>query len=185
MAPQQPQLGSLAVQAPSLNPKVVHVSKSTCTDISLFKDLLREYRKLDDSINMRLNRATAAARDQARESSGRKAADDQACENIWAELVANWKRRTTLIGYCVFVVDESIDSKRSQISEKQADSAAQRRIKGEMYSDEVLRNQVHNELSVEAIIRKRSLDVFKSRCKYFVPPLTDAQAREYWEGAQR
>ena len=105
---------------------------------------------------MRLNRATAAARDQARESSGRKAADDQACENIWAELVgaytisslrkcltkhaplANWKRRTTLIGYCVSVVDESIDSKRSQISEKQADPAAQRRIKGEMYSDEVL-----------------------------------------------
>ena len=105
---------------------------------------------------MRLNRATAAARDQARESSGRKAADDQACENIWAELVgaytipsprkclakrartANWKRRTTLIGYCVSVVDESIDSKRSQISEKQADPTAQRRIKGEMYSDEVL-----------------------------------------------
>lgn len=168
-----------------MNPKVVHVSKSTCTDISTFKDLLKEYRKLDDSITMRLNRATAAARDQARESSGRKPADDQACENIWAELVANWKRRTTLIGYCVGAVDESIESKRAQVAEPQLDPAAQRRIKGAMYSDEVVRNQVHNELSVEAIVRKRSLDVFKSRCKYFTPPMTDAQAREYWEAAQR
>ena len=37
MPSKQPQLGSLAIQAPSLTPKTVHVTPSTCHDISVFK----------------------------------------------------------------------------------------------------------------------------------------------------
>ena len=37
MPSKQPQLGSLAIQAPSLTPKTVHVSPSTCHDVSVFK----------------------------------------------------------------------------------------------------------------------------------------------------
>ncbi len=37
MAPKQPELGSLAIQAPSLAPQTVHVSPSTCHDLSVFK----------------------------------------------------------------------------------------------------------------------------------------------------
>lgn len=38
MAPtKQPQLGSLAIQAPIQPPQIVHVSASTCHDLSLFK----------------------------------------------------------------------------------------------------------------------------------------------------
>lgn len=53
-------------------------------------------------------------------------------------------------------------------------------------SAETLRRQMKNELSVEAIIRKRSLDVFKSRCRFFTPTFSEGvrgeQERAMWEG---
>lgn len=51
-------------------------------------DLLREYRRLDDTITMRLNRTTAQFRDLDRTGSGGKSSvEDQACDHIWRELV--------------------------------------------------------------------------------------------------
>lgn len=53
-------------------------------------------------------------------------------------------------------------------------------------SSELLRRQMRNELAVESIIRKRSLDVFKSRCRFFAPTFTADQRGEQekamWEG---
>ncbi|GBE79627.1 caffeine-induced death protein 2-domain-containing protein [Sparassis latifolia] len=186
MPPKSPPLGSLAVQAPSLTPKIVHVSPTTCHDLSLFKDLLREYRKLDDLINMRLNRTTAQYRDQDRLGLGGKTnvnVEDQACAQVWRELVLNWKRRTEIVDYCVGVVDQSMEDRR-QSMKTEDDPAIQRRQQGALYAEEVKRNQVHNELTVEKIVRKRSLDAFRSRCKYFEPPLSEAEARKWWDAAQ-
>lgn len=99
-----PPLGSLAIQAPSLTPQLVHVSPTTCHNLSLFKgehltlpcvgcgsspeDLLREYRRLDDTITMRLNRSNAQFRDRDRQGLGGKGSiQDRACAYIWKELV--------------------------------------------------------------------------------------------------
>ncbi|KAH9938272.1 caffeine-induced death protein 2-domain-containing protein [Fomitopsis serialis] len=182
---QQPQLGSLAIQAPSLAPKTVHVSASTCHDLSLFKDLLKEYRRLDDSITMRLNRTTAQFRDRNRLGLGDKGTvEDEACMQSGRNLsVTNWTRRTEIVGYCVGVVDQSMEGKRMALDAETNDPAAQRRIQGALYAEEVKRNQVHNELVVEQIVRKRSLDAFRSRCKYFQPSMTDADARQWWDAA--
>ena len=101
-----PPLGSLAIQAP-VPTQTVHVTASTCHNISLFKgtlrsycpptylperlsrtDLMKEYRKLDDSITMRLNRTIAQYRDIDRASPGVKGTvEDQACLQVWRELV--------------------------------------------------------------------------------------------------
>lgn len=61
------------------------------SDVTL-ADLLKEYRRLDDTITMRLNRANAAVRDQEREktssrSGGKGTIQDQACSSLWQELV--------------------------------------------------------------------------------------------------
>jgi hypothetical protein len=50
---------------------------------------MREYRKLDDSITMRLNRTTAQFRDLDRTGgvTGKGNVQDQACLHIWRELV--------------------------------------------------------------------------------------------------
>ena len=50
-------------------------------------DLLKEYRKLDDTITMRLNRTTAQFRDRNRLGMGdRGDIDDLVCAQIWKEL---------------------------------------------------------------------------------------------------
>ncbi|KAH9951686.1 caffeine-induced death protein 2-domain-containing protein [Amylocystis lapponica] len=185
MSSKTPLLGGLAIQAPVLTPKMVHVSPTTCHDLSLFKDLMREYRKLDDSITMRLNRSTAQFRDRDRLGVGSKGNfEDQACAQIWRELVANWLRRTEIVGYCVEVVDHSMEEKRRLLEHQDENPATLRRTQGALFAEEVKRNQVHNELSVEKIVRRRSLDAFRSRCKYFEPPPSDTEARQWWEVAQ-
>lgn len=100
-----PLLGSLTIQSPSQTPKVVYVSPSTCHDIGLFKgalrlficfaycrslseDLLREYRRIDDTITMRLNRSNAQFRDMDRSGIipvGNT--QNSACEYVWKELL--------------------------------------------------------------------------------------------------
>ncbi|KAA1466492.1 hypothetical protein DENSPDRAFT_768460 [Dentipellis sp. KUC8613] len=181
-----PELGSLAIQSPSLKPQLIRVDASTCHDLSLFKDLLKEYRKLDDSITMRLNRTNAQFRDRDRlgAGGGKGNVQDQACAYLWKDLVENWKRRAEIIDYCVAVVNDSVESKQQFISEKQDDPKAQRKMQGILYEEEVKRNQVRNELTVERIVRQRSLDAFTSRCRYFTPPLSDVEARKWWDAAQ-
>ncbi|KAI0723167.1 caffeine-induced death protein 2-domain-containing protein [Earliella scabrosa] len=182
MPPKQPQLGSLAIQAPSLTPKTVHVAPSTCHEISVFKDLMSQYRKLDDTINMRLNRTTAQYRDRERSGLGGKGdVEEQACAHVWKELVANWSRRTDIVNYCVGVLDESVEAKRQSILDAGDDASAQRKARGALYAEEVKRNQVRNELIVEDIVRKRALDAFRSRCRYFEPPPSGPEGRKWWD----
>ncbi|KAF8076374.1 caffeine-induced death protein 2-domain-containing protein [Lyophyllum atratum] len=182
MPTKQPQLGSLAIQAPQSS-QVVHISPSTCHDLSLFKEILREYRRLDDTITMRLNRANAAVRDSDRLRHSTENIQEQACLNIWRELVGNWKRRTELVGYCVRVVDQSLDEKRSVLEDDAEDPATKRRAQGQIYEEQVKRTQIHNELRVESIIRKRAVEAFRSRCQFFAIPSTDSEARQMWESA--
>ncbi|TFY78002.1 hypothetical protein EWM64_g6009 [Hericium alpestre] len=185
MSPKPPELGSLAIQAPSLTPQVVHVTAATCHDLSMFKDLLREYRRLDDTITMRMNRTNAQFRDRDRLGVvGKGNVEDQACAYLWKNLVENWKRRTEIIDYCVNVVDQSLEQKRSLLAEKQGDPTSQRKVQGALFEEEVKRNQVRNELAVEKIVRQRSLDAFTSRCRFFSPPLSDTEARKWWDAAQ-
>lgn len=51
-------------------------------------DLMKEYRKLDDSITMRLNRTIAQYRDMDRVgSTGKGTVEERACLQVWRELV--------------------------------------------------------------------------------------------------
>ncbi|KAG9317301.1 caffeine-induced death protein 2-domain-containing protein [Chiua virens] len=187
-----PPLGSLAIQAPSLTPQLVHVSAATCHNLSLFKGeyrilpyLLREYRRLDDTITMRLNRSSAHFRDRDRQGTGgRGSIQDQACAYVWKELLENWKRRTEIVDYCVEVVDQSMSEKHKLLDGLEGDAKAKRKTQAELFADEVKRNQVRNELSIEKIIRKRSLEAFQSRCRYFTPPMNDLEAKKWWDSVQ-
>ncbi|TCD70822.1 hypothetical protein EIP91_001512 [Steccherinum ochraceum] len=159
MAPKQPELGSLAIQAPTLASQTVHVTPSTCYELSVFKDLMKEYRKLDDTITMRYNRTTAQFRDRDRLGLGGKGnVQDQACAHLWKELVENWKRRRDIIEYCVEVVDVSLDDKRTVLASDDTDPATQRKVKGALYAEETQRRLMHNEFTVESIVRNRSLN---------------------------
>ncbi|KAF9057589.1 caffeine-induced death protein 2-domain-containing protein [Panaeolus papilionaceus] len=185
MPTNQPQLGSVAIYTPK-STRTIQVSADTCHDLSLFKEILKEYRKLDDTIVVRLNRANAAMRDQDRmhSSSSTENFQDQACAYLWRELVDNWKRRTQLVQFCSSVVDQSLAEKRASLADS-TDAATQRKTQASIFEEQVKRNHVHNELTVETIVRKRAVEAFRSRCQYFVPPRTDEEARQLWDQAQR
>ncbi|CAE6406403.1 unnamed protein product [Rhizoctonia solani] len=180
----QPELGSKAIHAPSTPPQLVRVSESLCQNLSQFKDLMKEYRKLDDSVTMRMNRNLAQFRDIDRHRSGRSGSpqlQDEACLHFWKELVANWENRTEIVNYCVGVVDASMEAKRQALDGQDPKLDENRRTASSLYTDEVKRNQMRNELTVEAIIRQRSLDAFKSRCKFFEPPISDKRSKHWWD----
>jgi len=173
-----PSLGSLAIQSHSQSSQLVHVSPATCHNLSLFKELLKEYRKLDDTVTMRINRTTAQFRDRDRlGASGKGTVQEQACSYLWQELVENWKRRTELINYCVEITQTG---RSDQLEDGGAHPSSSLGV-----SDEVKSRQVRNELAIEKIVRRRSLDAFTSRCRYFEPPLSDEEARRWWNDAQR
>ncbi|TFK28751.1 hypothetical protein FA15DRAFT_664795 [Coprinopsis marcescibilis] len=182
MPSRYPELGSLALQAPSNASQTVRVTPATCRDLSLFKVILKEYRKLDDTIVMRLNRANALVRDQERErASPTGNIQNQACTAVWKELTENWKRRTQLIDYCATIVDQP----GAENSEREAKTPAEiRKAQAAAYPDQVKRNQLRNEQTVEAIVRRRAVDAFRSRCLYFTPPKTERESAAIWEAAQ-
>jgi hypothetical protein len=100
----------------------------------LLLELLKEYRKLDDEVTMRINRTTAQFRDRDRMgATGKGSVQQQACAYLWQELVgmcardanpnitrsfdftfsANWKRRAEIIDYCVKVLGEEARAAQS------------------------------------------------------------------------
>ena len=125
--------------------------------------------------------------------------------------VENWNKRKEIVNYCVEVMDKSIEAKSSE-SPSGEPSYAERVKVGKLSlvpsilsipPDPAQRKQIYNELTVESIVRQRSIDgtlsvhyassriielgysylAFKARCKYFEPPLTDVEARAYWNSA--
>ncbi|EJD48372.1 hypothetical protein AURDEDRAFT_85664 [Auricularia subglabra TFB-10046 SS5] len=178
-------------QGLSSPPAVARLSPDICSQLSVFKELMREYRKIDDTITMRLNRTTAQFRERERtgDGYGSSTLSDDACAFFWTHLVAHWKGRAEVVQYCVDVVDKSMDEKRATLASRdtslEADARLRRKLQGELYADEVKRTQMHSELTVEQIIRQRSFDAFRSRCKFWQPPPGDSDARKWWDAAQQ
>jgi len=187
MVTRNPKLGSLALQAHSSETQTIRVTPWTCQDLSSFRAILKEYRQLDDTIIMRLNRANALIRDQEREDErpGTSSVQNQACLAVWRELLANWQRRTELINYCDAVVGESVRRNQESEAANPENPAAQRRAAAAAYSDQVKRDNIQREPRVEGIIRTRAVDAFYSRCRFFSPPQNDAGSIATWEEARK
>ncbi|OCF58909.1 hypothetical protein L486_03402 [Kwoniella mangroviensis CBS 10435] len=167
---------------PSSPPRQVTVTAETCFNLSVFRDIVRQYRKLDDQIIIRLNRAQAQLRDQDRLGSGSGVehmnGSEGMCAKIWTEIMAGWAHRQTLLTYCSTTVKDSVSSKIQVDQDPKVNTPRwERGIKEE----EVLADQLESEESIEAIIRKRTLDAFKSRCPFFSPPSSDQTSKQWWD----
>lgn len=91
------------------------------------------------------------------------------CESIWSELALLWKRREDTIRYCIDInaqtqqqrnaaplsQDDRLDLDRAKASPIETSGVSLSR--GESTADFTTR-QLRNELSIEAIVRRRSLD---------------------------
>ncbi|WWD22106.1 hypothetical protein CI109_106595 [Kwoniella shandongensis] len=171
---------------PAPPPKQVTVTAETCFNLSVFRDIVRQYRRLDDQIITRLNRAQAELRDRSRTLPSSSARSGVAnldgaegmCVRLWGEMMAGWAHRQTLLTFCTQTVQASVEGKRD------ASSPLPHWERG-VKEEEVLADQLASEESVEAIIRKRTLDAFKSRCPFFLPSPSDTTGRAWWDLADR
>jgi len=143
---------------------------------------MKEYRRLDDSVTMRMNRSLAQFQDRDRTGAvaGSGNPQEESCAYFWKELVANWEKRNEIIHYCVDVVDQSIQGKQDVMNSENLDSETYKSVKSASYAEEVKRNQIRNELAVEDIVRQRSLDAFKSRCRFFNPSPHAPETQKWW-----
>ncbi|KAJ3869650.1 hypothetical protein EV359DRAFT_59611 [Lentinula novae-zelandiae] len=158
-----PQLGSLAIQAPSLTPQIVHVSPETCLNLSMFKgarSLKQHTMDFGKSSRVIWQRCYEVIEHSMIQSTcvslvdvlhnlnltqrlNRTAAfmHDQerqkACSRLWQELVSNWSRRTELIEYCVGVVDKSNEEKQEIVDSQTSNPSEVRKARAEKYSQEV------------------------------------------------
>ncbi|KAI7823952.1 hypothetical protein BX661DRAFT_185988, partial [Kickxella alabastrina] len=119
----------------------VEMSVQTCLNMSHFKATMRELRKVDDNIILRMNNTNTAA------------AED--CLAFFNVLRTAYARREHDISYCLSVLEQRI---------------AQQTPRKNTMSLESQRDWVENERSVEDIVRSRSLQVFRSRCRFFEFP---------------
>ncbi|ORX34499.1 caffeine-induced death protein 2-domain-containing protein [Kockovaella imperatae] len=167
---------------PTPPPRQVTISAETCYQMGAFKNMVKQYRRLDDQIITRLNRAQAQLRDQSRISGSEQSSDMQGmCLNLWHEMMAGWAHRQTMLSFCLQTVARSMEGKRpvEPVASTPAFSSPMHGASARGWAEEeVLANQLGNEESIEAIIRKRSLDAFKSRCPFFHPP--DNTGKEWW-----
>ncbi|WOO82781.1 uncharacterized protein LOC62_04G006267 [Vanrija pseudolonga] len=227
---------------PAPPPRELTVSAETCFNLTVFRDVVRQYRKLDDQVVTRLNRAQAQLRDEARVGKG--SSPEGMCAKMWLEMIcesgwgrttgikedganearpshadeipppasdaviakldavvlikayltppAGWTHRQTLLTYCINTVEGSMNAKRAAAGGPTDERLAAAPVRPAgvqggahergVREEQAVSDSLHSESAVEAIVRKRTLEVFKSRCPFFTPP--PGRDRGWWDIAE-
>ncbi|ORX63188.1 hypothetical protein DM01DRAFT_1315019 [Hesseltinella vesiculosa] len=125
------------------------LNASTCYNLSFFKEMMKELRRVDDNIILRLN--------------GTDTHSENACGDFFSQLSAAYKKRDDAIDYCLKVMDDELDRKNKLLQEDPDDYDTQSSI----FSDETKRRMINNERMVEEAVRERTFQVFKNKCRVF------------------
>ncbi|OZJ05264.1 hypothetical protein BZG36_01971 [Bifiguratus adelaidae] len=128
------------------------MTPNMCYNLSYFKELMREYRKVDDNIMLRMNTTDTHS--------------EAACAAFFIQLAEAYHQREDVVNYCLKVMDEELDRKQKLIDQDPFNT----QVKDKIYSEESKRRMVSNELTVEDIVRERSLQVFRTKCRIFNIP---------------
>ncbi|GAA6021319.1 hypothetical protein JCM11491_005802 [Sporobolomyces phaffii] len=146
------------------------VTPSVCESVSQFKRVLASSRAFDDAITTRLNRFSALARGAT------ATGETTECERVWQEVQQRWQERNRVLTYCDEVLaagpgstldsdDVERDRRRRPVEEESGLSAEKGALgRGRSTQQQVKIQQLHQEFSIERIIRHRTLDLLASRC---------------------
>ena len=85
------------------------ITPSLCSNLTAFKNLLRQSRALDDSIILRLHRASALARSVA-DGRGPQVGDAE-CDLFWKDLTERWTERVETLRFCDAAVAQGVGAK--------------------------------------------------------------------------
>ncbi|KAG2193347.1 caffeine-induced death protein 2 [Mucor mucedo] len=125
------------------------LSPATCFNFSFFKDFMKELRRVDDNVINRLN------------SNGTHA--EGVCSDFFKQMTEAYAKRDEAINYCLKLMDEDLDKKNRKLQEDPDDFE----VKNSIFTQESVRQSISNERYVEEIIRDRTLQVFKNKCRAF------------------
>ncbi|KAH6579979.1 hypothetical protein BASA61_009967 [Batrachochytrium salamandrivorans] len=119
----------------------------TCSDLGFIKKLLKTARSIDDNVIPKLNGLSTRADHTA------------SCQQFFEALSDSYLQRNRLIHSCIDIVDTRIANSKNSIS--QGNSTLQPLTR----SDEILKQQLVSELTVEDIVRSRTHRIFTDRCR--------------------
>ncbi|KAG0163556.1 hypothetical protein DFQ28_003832 [Apophysomyces sp. BC1034] len=122
---------------------------TTCYNFSFFKEIMKELRRVDDNIVPRLNSTDVHS--------------ETACADFFKQLAGAYEKREKAINYCLKVMDDEIQKKNKLLEEDPDDYDT----RSSVFTDESKRRMIANELVVEDIVRDRTLQVFKNKCRVF------------------
>ncbi|GAA5943074.1 hypothetical protein JCM3775_000635 [Rhodotorula graminis] len=144
------------------------ITPSLCADYTSFRRALDQSRRVsDDPVSVRLNRA-AALGGGAVSGRGAREMGPRECDDVWRELTGRWAERGDVISYCDRALAETAaqGKQAARASDEVRDLSADWKERGRGLQDEreAQRSRLSTELSIESIIRARSLALFRSRC---------------------
>ncbi|CAH3176968.1 unnamed protein product [Porites evermanni] len=137
------------------------LSQMSCEDFGEFKEALKVLRLLDDKIIYELNKSVPTASFAGEISAKEK------CNELYNELLTAYQTRDQAIKKCINTVNENVQQLRKRKENNQDDIQAMKDLGKEQTKLRLMRS----ELSVEEVIKQRTLKVFNERCwKSFKPP---------------
>ncbi|XP_068249295.1 protein MIX23 isoform X2 [Palaemon carinicauda] len=130
------------------------------TCLTGYHDTLRTMRAIDDKIVYQLNLATPT-------QSFREVSDPtQHCKSFYDQLNEIYEARNTLIHRCLDESYGAIRLAKTEVEKNRDDARAVRNLRTEQNR----MRDLQNEMTVEEIVRERSLKVFEERCRQFYKP---------------
>ncbi|GAA6024323.1 hypothetical protein JCM10207_009265 [Rhodosporidiobolus poonsookiae] len=162
---QSPSSTSPASPASPTSPSHTPITPALCADLLRFHRLLDTSRRLsDDVLSTRLNRA-AALGGAAVGGRGAREMGSGECAAVWGEMTSRWGERNEALRYCDRVLRGERVAGQDNVREESGLSADKGDLsRGRQREDEVKLAALSTTLSVEYIIRQRSLALFFSRC---------------------
>ncbi|GAA5892968.1 hypothetical protein JCM8208_004138 [Rhodotorula glutinis] len=156
-------------QASSTTQHHIPITPSLCADYTSFRRALDQSRRVsDDPVTVRLNRAAALARGAVSGRGAREMGPTE-CDDVWRELTGRWAERGEVISYCDRALAETAAAQGKPVaraSDEVRDLSADWKERGRGLQDEreAQRSRLSTELSIESIVRARSIALFRSRC---------------------
>ncbi|XP_049614448.1 protein MIX23 isoform X4 [Syngnathus scovelli] len=132
-----------------------------CEDFSMFQEVLRLMRNIDDRIVHALNTTVPTV------SFSAKVDATQTCKQLYDSMIEAHLSRDKAIKACITHTSEVVGQLREARLKNNADIALIKRLRKEQTKLKLMQS----ELNVEEVVKDRSLKVFNERCRvHYTPP---------------
>ncbi|XP_033102665.1 coiled-coil domain-containing protein 58-like [Anneissia japonica] len=146
---------------PEISNMAASMDNVTCGDFAHFQDALKVVRMIDDKIIYALNTSVPTTSFKGQINATEK------CKQLYEELMSAYDTRDRAIKRCIREVSASVNTQRSA-REKSPDDF---QIIKDLRKEQTKLRLLQSELSIEEVVKDRSLKVFHERCRnHYIPP---------------